>query len=131
FVPLGYNAELHQVTLKNEGKAPKKVTLFSYVEFALWNAWDDQTNFQRNWSTGEVEVIGGTIYHKTEYRERRNHYSFYHVNEQPAGFDTDRETFFGLYNGMHEPEVVNAGKSGNSVASGWQPIASHSLEVTL
>jgi len=131
FVPLGVNAEIHQVTLKNEGEAPKKLRLFSMVEFCLWNALDDMTNFQRNWSTGEVEVEGSTIYHKTEYRERRDHYAFYHVNAPVAGFDTDRETFFGLYNGMHEPEVVAQGASRNSVASGWQPIASHAVDAAL
>lgn len=131
FVPLGVNAEVHQVTLKNEGSAPKTLKLFSFLEFCLWNAWDDMTNFQRNFSTGEVEVDGSTIYHKTEYRERRNHYAFYHVNAKVAGFDTDRESFFGLYNGFHDPEVVAQGKSRNSVASGWAPCASHSLEVTL
>jgi cellobiose phosphorylase len=131
FVPLGFNAEVHQVTLRNRTAAPKRVKLFSFVEFCLWNAYDDQTNFQRNWSTGEVEVEGSTIYHKTEYRERRDHFAFYHVNQALAGFDTDRESFFGLYNAMHEPDVVAAGQSQNSVASGWQPIGSHCLEVEL
>ena len=131
FVPLGATAEVHQVTLTNEGKTPRSFKLFSFVEFCLWNAHDDATNLQRNLSTGEVEVDGSTLYHKTEYRERRNHYAFYHVNVSVAGFDTDRETFIGLYNGYGEPEVVNAGESQNSVASGWAPIGSHSLEVQL
>src|SRR5208282_5775017 len=116
---------------KNCGKEAKSIKLFSYLEFCLWNAYDDMTNYQRNYSTGEVEVLGSTIYHKTEYRERRNHFAFYHVNAPVAGFDTDRETFIGLYNGMHEPNVPVRGRSGNSVASGWAPVASHGLDVTL
>jgi cellobiose phosphorylase len=131
FVPLGHNAEIHRVTLENLGASPKTLQLFSYVEFCLWNANDDATNYQRNFSTGEVEITGSTIYHKTEYRERRNHYAFYHVNQKISGFDTDRETFFGLYNGMGEPDVVASGKSKSSVASGWAPTASHGVEVTL
>jgi cellobiose phosphorylase len=131
FVPLGHNAEVHRLTLENQGGAKKTLKLFSFVEFCLWNANDDTTNYQRNFSTGEVEVEGSTVYHKTEYRERRNHYAFYHVNQPISGFDTDRESFLGLYNGMGDPDVVAAGKSKNSVASGWSPIASHSLEVTL
>src|SRR5687767_2064974 len=131
FVPLGQTAEVHQVTLTNLGKQPRRLRLFSYVEWCLWNAYDDMTNFQRNWSTGEVEVVGSTLYHKTEYRERRNHYAFYHVNAPVAGFDTDRESFLGLYNGPNEPDVVARGESKNTVASGWAPIASHSLEVAL
>ncbi|HEY8923468.1 MAG TPA: glycosyl transferase [Polyangia bacterium] len=134
-VPTGHNAEVHQVRLKNTGKAPRTVTLFSYLEFCLWNAYDDMTNYQRNFSIGEVEIDrsdrSNTIYHKTEYRERRDHYAFYHVNAPVAGFDTDRETFMGLYNGMGEPQVVAKGESGNSVASGWAPVGSHSLAVTL
>jgi len=93
----------------------------------LWDAFDDMSNFQRNFNIGEVEIEGSTIYHKTEYRERRNHYSFFTVNQKIDGFDTDRESFIGLYNGFNEPEVVVAGKSKNSVASGWSPIASHSI----
>jgi len=132
FVPIGgQTCEVHQVTLKNEGSSPKQVKLFSFIEFCLWNAADDGTNLQRNFSTGEVEVVGSTIYHKTEYRERRDHFAFYHVNAKVSGFDTDRESFIGLYNGFGEPDVPIAGASKNTVASGWSPIASHGLDVTL
>jgi cellobiose phosphorylase len=131
FVPLGHTAEVHQVTLTNETDAKKTFKLFSFVEWCLWNAQDDSSNFQRNFSTGEVEVQGSTLFHKTEYRERRDHYAFYHVNAPISGFDTDRESFLGLYNGFGEPDVVAAGESKNSIASGWSPIASHCLAVEL
>ena len=130
-VPLGVNAEVQQVTLTNTSDRLRTVTLFSFVEWCLWNANDDMTNFQRNLSTGEVEVHGSAIYHRTEYRERRNHYAVYGVNAEIAGFDTDRDTFLGPYNSLNEPRVVADGKSRGSVASGWHPIASHSLEVVL
>ena len=134
-VPLGQTAEVHQVRLTNTGTATRTFKLFSYLEFCLWNAYDDMTNYQRNFSIGEVEIektaTGNSIYHKTEYRERRDHYAVYHVNAPVAGFDTDRETFMGLYNGMGEPQVVSKGEPGNSVASGWAPVGSHCLEVTL
>src|SRR5690606_23479027 len=119
--------EVQRITLRNNGRMPKRIRLFSFVEWCLWNAHDDQTNFQRNFSTGEVEVEDGVIYHKTEYRERRNHYAFYSVNRQVAGFDTDRETFLGLYNGFDRPDTVFAGQPRNSIAHGWSPVASHCL----
>ena len=131
FVPLGKNAEVHQITLTNESDAAKDVILTSFVEFCLWDASDDMLNFQRNFSTGEVEVEDGVIYHKTEYRERRNHYAFYAVNASIDGFDTDMETFLGLYNGFDAPQSVMNGKMGNSMASGWQPIGSHQVKVHL
>jgi cellobiose phosphorylase len=130
-VPVDANCEIHKVTLTNTTKKAKKITLFSFVEFCLWNALDDMTNFQRNFSTGEVEIDGSAIYHKTEYRERRNHFAFYTVNRQISGFDTDREVFLGRYNGLENPDVVTEGKSKNSVADGWSPVASHSINITL
>ncbi|HET9959840.1 MAG TPA: glycosyl transferase, partial [Polyangiaceae bacterium] len=131
FVPQGETCELHKVTLRNHSKEKRSLKLFSFVEFCLWNAFDDMTNFQRNFSTGEVEVDGSTIYHKTEYRERRNHYAVYHANAPVAGFDTDREAFVGTYNGFGEPDAVVEGRPRNSIASGWHPIGSHCIEVEL
>jgi len=131
FVPVDVNAEIHQVTLTNTSDVAKSVQLFSFIEFCLWNAEDDQTNYQRNLSIGEVEVEDGAIYHKTEYRERRDHYAVYGVNAPIAGFDTDRDAYLGYGNRFDEAAVPHAGKATNSVASGWYPIASHQLDVPL
>jgi len=131
FVPLNTHAEVQKLTLTNHSGQRKTLKLFSFIEWALWNAATDMENFQRNFSTGEVEIEGSVLYHKTEYKERRNHYAYYSVNAPIDGFDTDRETFMGLYNGFHEPQVVLDGKPRNSVAHGWSPVASHYIEVEL
>lgn len=131
FVPQDANCEIHRVTLTNQSQEKKNVKFFSFLEFCLWNAYDDMTNFQRNFSTGEVEIEDNTIYHKTEYRERRDHYAFYGVNRKMDGFDTDRESFVGKYNGYHNPQVVLSGKPNNSVADGWSPVASHYFNIEL
>lgn len=131
FIPLDYMGEVHLLKLKNESDKAKKVKLFSYAEWCLWNAEDDMTNFQRNLSTGEVEVEASALYHKTEYKERRNHYAFFSVNSDIDGFDTDRETFIGMHNGFDKPQAVENGKAGNSIAHGWSPVASHYIEVEL
>jgi cellobiose phosphorylase len=137
-VPIGEDAEVQKVTVTNRSGADKRISLFSFVEFALWNAYDDQTNYQRNLSIGEVEIEpvtpsgGSAIYHRTEYRERRNHYAVFGVNVPAAGFDTDRDTFLGgPYESFADPAVVRAGRAGNSVASGWYPIGSHQVELEL
>ncbi len=131
FVPLNTWAEIQKVTLTNTSNEAKKFKFFSYNEWALWNAASDMENFQRNFNTGEVEVEDSVIYHKTEYRERRNHFAYYSVNTEIDGFDTDRETFVGLYNSHEKPQVVLAGQPENSMAHGWSPIASHYIEVEL
>lgn len=131
FVPLHTQAEIQQVTLRNTTEISKKIKLFSFVEWCFWNAQTDMENFQRNLSIGEVEVRGSVIYHKTEYRERRNHYAYYSVNQPINGFDTDRDVFLGQDNGFDAPQAVMQGQSYNSVAHGWSPIASHCIEIEL
>ena len=131
FVPLEDNCELQWLHLKNDGDAPKTFSLFSYVEWCLWNADDDMKNFQRNLSIGEVEIEDSVIYHKTEYRERRDHFAFYGVNAPIDGFDTSRDAFLGAYRGNDHPQVVEKGACSNSVASGWFPIACHQIDLTL
>lgn len=131
FVPLNTHAEIQKLTLTNNSAEVKSLKLFSFTEWALWNAVTDMENFQRNFSTGEVEIDGSTLYHKTEYRERRNHFAFYSVNTPIDGYDTDRESFMGLYNGFHEPQAVLEGKPRMSEAHGWSPIASHYIEVNI
>ena len=131
FVPLDGNVELHNITIRNKSTENKNLQIYSLIEWCLWNASTDMENFQRNFSTGEVEIDGSTIYHKTEYKERRNHYAFYTVNSPIDGFDTDRESFVGLYNGFDRPRCVETGISENSVAVGWSPIASQRIDITL
>lgn len=133
FVPIGDSCLLNHVTFRNLSNHSKTFTCTSYVEFCLWNAMDDMTNFQRNFSTGEVEVdeARSRIYHKTEYRERRNHYAVYSVNAPNCGFDTDRDTFLGTYGSPALPKAVKEDRSGNSLASGWAPVGSFRTEFTL
>ena len=131
FIPLEDTCEISHLTLTNHSNVSKDISLFSYVEWCLWDADDDMKNFQRNLNTGEVEVIDQVIYHKTEYRERRNHYAFHSVNTKTSGYDTDRDDFLGAYHGPESPEAVFSGSCHNSIASGWSPIAAHQIDVTL
>ena len=131
FVPLGENLEIWQLTLSNHRETPAELSLFSSVEFALWDAQDDATNYQRNFNIGEVEVQDGVIYHKTEYRERRDHFAFFACSEPLAGFDTQRDAFLGPYRGWERPAAVERGRSFNSVAHGWAPMGSHHVQLTL
>ena len=139
-VPIGDNCELDKLTIKNTGNSAKHLSVYSYIEFCLWNAVDDCNNFQRNFSTGEVEVqpeitIGGSdmsaIYHKTEYRERRNHYAVHAVSTAANGFDTSRESFIGTYGSPAMPKAVKEGTSYNSIASGWSPVGSFRIDINL
>ncbi len=131
FVPLGVSCEVNRLTLRNDSPAAKTVTLFSAMEWCLWDAVDDSSNFQRNLNIAEVEVDNGVLYHKTEYRERRDHYAFFGVNREVNGFDTDRDAFLGAMNGWDSPEAVTLRQSGNTVAHGGAPMAGHMFKLLL
>lgn len=131
FVPLGESLEVWALTLVNGREEEADLSIFSAIEFNLWDAMDDATNFQRNYSIGQVEVVDGVIYHKTEYRERRDHFAYFACSEELTGFDTQREDFLGPYRGWDSPKAVEAGRSANSIAHGWQPIGSHHVSMRL
>jgi cellobiose phosphorylase len=131
FVPLGETLEIWQLKVTNLSKKPRKLSAFSSIEFCLWDAQDDATNFQRNFNTGQVEIEDGVIYHKTEYRERRDHFAYFACSEKLAGFDTQRDTFLGAYRSWNNPIAVERGRSFNSIAHGWAPIGSHHVKLNL
>ncbi len=131
FVPPGEKAEVWKVKVSNTGTARKEIQLFSFIEFCLYDALNDMTNYQRTYSIGEVEVHGSAIYHKTEYRERRDHYVVFGCSRDVQGFDTDRDAFVGLHNGLHEPCAVMDGACTDSVTHGWNPIGAQQLDLTL
>ncbi len=131
FVPLGETTEVWKVSVRNKTGQRQDVQLFSFAEFCLFDAQNDATNYQRTYSIGEVEVEGGAIYHKSEFRERRNHYTLFACTRAVEGFDTDRDAFIGLHNGFHEAQVPMEGRSRNSIAHGWNPVGSHGVDLSL
>ena len=131
YVPKNDNILLMRVTLNNKSKLNKELDLFSFIEFCLWDAQDDTTNFQRNYSTGEVEVVGSNIYHKTEYRERRDHYAVFFANKKVTSFETSRNEFMGVYGSPAAPLAVKNGRCKNTIAHGWQPVGAHHFHVSL
>jgi cellobiose phosphorylase len=131
FVPLGETLEIWRARISNERPEPARLSLFGTVEFCLWDALDDATNFQRNYSIGEVEVGEGVIYHKSEYRERRDHFAYFACSDRTAGFDTSRDAFLGPYRGWDRPIAVEQGATSGSIAHGWQPIGAHQVRLDL
>ena len=140
FVPLGAHLEVWDQVLANRRPEAADISIFSSVEFCLWDALDDATNFQRNYSIGEVEVPdeaaadlseAGLIIHKTEYRERRNHVAYFACSERLAGYETDRESFLGPYRGWDSPRAVELGVTTRSEAHGWQPVGVHHVTIHL
>ena len=130
-VPPGETLEVWRTRITNRRGVPAELSVVGAVEFCLWDAWDDQTNYQRNLSTGEVEVDDGVVYHVTEYRERRNHFAYFACSAETEGFDTQREEFLGPSRGWDRPVAIERGRLSNSIAHGWAPIGAHHVRLRL
>lgn len=131
FVPPGETLEIWDLTLENRSNEERVLSVFSSVEFCLWEAHDDATNFQRNLNIGEIEVADSVIYHKTEYRERRNHFAYFACSEPLVGYETQREAFLGPYRGWEAPQAVQSGKTSQSLRVGWSPVGVHHIRISL
>ncbi|MFN2302928.1 MAG: GH36-type glycosyl hydrolase domain-containing protein, partial [Anaerolineales bacterium] len=131
FIPPGETLEIWELTIENLSEEARHLSAFSCVEFCLWDAQDDTTNFQRNLNTAEMEVLDSIIFHKTEYRERRNHFAYFACSEPVVGFETQREAFLGPYHGWENPQAVETDTSSNSLRVGWSPVGVHHLRLFL
>ncbi len=131
FIPNEMRNEVWHVEVKNTSDKTKKLRMWTFVEWCLWDAQDDMTNFQRNYSTGQVELEGNAIFHKTEYRERRNHYGYFYTDAKISGYDTSRDAFVGVHNGLEMPQAIKNGECTNSVAYGWLPLGVHQIDKEL
>jgi len=131
-VPLKENLEIMMITLKNNSKKKRDLSIFSYVEFCLWDALNDMTDYQYNLNIGETTHSNSTIYHLSRYRVEGNYLAFFScTNAKIAGFDSQRRDFLGTYGSMQAPEVVVKGKCNNSIACGWSPIGAHQINIKL
>jgi cellobiose phosphorylase len=131
FVPLDENLEIWRLTVTNQRSQRASLSVFGTIEFCLWDAQDDATNFQRNFSIGQVEIEDGVIYHKTEYRERRDHFAYFACSDKVEAFDTQRDALVGPYRSWDKPLAVERGRLTNSIAHGWAPIGAHQAKVDL
>ncbi len=131
FMPREDNVEIWDCKIRNSTDKKISLDVYPFVEFCLWNALDDFTNFQRNFSCGEVYVEDDVIYHITEYRERRNHFAYFASNEKPVSFETRRNEFIGLDSLINEPEMLKQEKLANGIAYGWALCAVQQLKINL
>jgi cellobiose phosphorylase len=133
FVPEGETLEVWRVRVTNTGKKPRKLTAVSFVEFCLWDALNDMTDFQYNLNIAEMEVDkkSSTLYHLSRYRVYKDHYAYFSVNRPMASFDTEREQFLGPWGSLESPQSVREGKGKNTIASDWSPVGSHQVKLTI
>lgn len=120
--------ELWVMKLKNTSSRPRTLRSFSYVEFSFFDATVDTTNLDWGGHIVHSRFEEGIIRACTQFRDTT---TFFASNLDPAGFDTDRETFLGLYRDLSNPAVVEAGIPNNSEAPRGNNIGSICHEIKL
>jgi len=130
FVPLGRNFECWRVRLTNLSGRPRRLSAFTYVEYAgNWSAYDDLINLQYTQHIVRMAVEGGIIDHGTnvniphmpdnfEEKDQGRHTFLALVGSEVSGYDTDRTAFLGTYGSYANPAVVERGECSNSLAAG-------------
>ncbi len=133
FVPLSEDLEIWKLEIENTGTKEADLSIFSYVEFCLWDTVGDSTNFQRTWSIGTAHCEGSTIIHDTMHGNWVDILAFFGTSEKIDGFDCQRKSFLGNngYNNLDKPKAVIDGQCSNSTAIGWSPIGSHCIKIKL
>lgn len=133
FVPLKENLEVWVLRLYNLSKKTKKIGVFSYAEFCLWQAIADSTDFQYTFNIANCICEDRIIYHLTNYYPQvaKSYFAYFGASRKIRGFDCDREKFIGPYRSESNPLALERGRSFNSVAKGGNPIGSHSLNLEL
>ncbi len=130
FVPLDRNYECWLLKMTNTGVQPRKLSLFTYVEYANnWKLSQDMVNLQYSQYILKMDVVDNMIDHGTNVYmpARPDHFeddgqgrhTFLAISgAEVKGFDTDREVFLGPYRTYANPMVVELGQCTNSIAVG-------------
>jgi cellobiose phosphorylase len=129
FVPLDENLEIWMLTLKNISSEEKELSVFSYAEFCLWQAFNDLTDLQCSQGLGVARYEEDAILYS--FFDVSTGYAFFASSGTITGYDCDREKFIGPYRGESNPLAVERGQCFNSETQGGNPIAATSNVVKL
>lgn len=133
FVPCKENLEVWILRVKNTTNRQRGLSLFTYIEFCLWQAIMDMQDFQYSLNISRADCVGDAIYHLTYYYPNAGYknFAYFSANKKICGFDTDREAFIGNYRDESNPIAVEEGVSSNSLNRGGNPIGSHHIKLKL
>lgn len=129
FVAMDDPVEIWDVKLRNDSAEPRKLSVFSYLEFSFHHIDMDNRNFQMSLYAAGSRYEDGVIEHDLYYEE--DGYQFFTSNFRPDGFDCLRDTFIGPYRTERNPAVVESGTCLGSFEKGGNHCGCLKKTVTL
>ncbi len=131
FVPMNDDVEIWAISIRNTSSISKELNIFTYAEFCLWNAVQDQNDLQfiQNVARANFEEELQAIIHRP--LKLKEGGVFFSVNAKLDNYDCDRESFIGNYRSEENPINVEKGECTNSEARGGNPIAATNISLKL
>jgi cellobiose phosphorylase len=141
FVPNDDPVEIWKLTLHNRTSRTKTLNLFTFFEWCLGQAPDWHREFHKSFIETRYDAKLQALFATKRLWEiptERGHWNadwgyvaFHSSNLKPAAFDSDKETFLGMYGNQRLPAAVRDGKLKKSVGNWLDHIASLQVAVTL
>ncbi|HCM41959.1 MAG TPA: glycosyl transferase family 36 [Candidatus Omnitrophica bacterium] len=143
FVPREDSAEIWQVTLTNETKKKRSLSVFPFLDWCLGSGNEVHREFQKTFIEVQVDRKLGAIIglkrpplvppHVNKGADSPLTAVFALTNAKTASYDGDKETFVGMYGTYAAPKAVVAGKVKNvrDLEKWGDPIASLQTNVSL
>lgn len=99
--------EIWDVKIRNDSNKPRKLSVYSYLEFSFHQIAMDNQNFQMSLYASGSRYEDGVIEYDLFYEE--NGYQFFTSNFKPDGFECLRDQFIGPYRTERNPLAVETG----------------------
>ncbi len=141
FVPEGEPLEVWKLTVRNHTRKRRSLRLFTYFEWGLGAAPDWHREFHRSFIETAYEPGSNAIFASKRLWEiptDRGHWNamwgytaFHSCSLKPASYDTDKESFLGMYGNQRSPAAVQAGRLADRTGKWLDPIASLNVNCTL
>jgi N,N'-diacetylchitobiose phosphorylase len=129
FIPVDDDVELWDVCLKNTSGKPRRLSIFSYVEFSFHHIEIDNQNLQMSLYASGANYQDGIIEYDFFYEPWTFH--FMASSFTPDSYDCVRDRFLGIYNTESNPEAVINGKCFGSSELGGNSCAALHKQLTL
>ena len=129
FIPIDDDVELWDVIIKNNSDRPRKLSVFTYVEFSYHHIEIDNQNFQMSLYASGSSYKDGIIEYDFFYEPWMFHY--FTSNIKPNSYDCVRDKFIGNYRTESNPVGVEQGLLQNSTELGGNHCGSLHKKITL
>lgn len=141
FVPVDEPLEIWQLTLYNRKRRPRTIHAFTYLEWCLGQAPDWHREFHRSFIETRYDAnLQAILATKRlwEVPSDRGHWNsdwpfvaFHSSSLRPRSFETDKESFLGMYGSPVLPEAVKRGKLKGRAGLGLDAVGSLHVRLPL